>query len=152
MAWANYWLDGSVDEVGNAQVNGALRYTGSDPFTGIAVVRVHALDACGSVVSRGFEPIRPRPLAPGSVVTFSTLLLNAEGAVRLRAVAEARIAPALVADDALRVYGVASPRPRRCRSWPSRAVAATRAPTSGQMARRCARSTGARRAVGTRQL
>lgn len=107
-------LSGNVGGAGVGEVAGTLRYDGAEPFMDIAVVRVQALDACGSVVGRGFTPIDQRAILPGSVIPFTALLVNAEGAVQVRAVVEARVGTsALIHDDALRVYeGSLYPAPR----------------------------------------
>lgn len=98
-------LAGSIDGVGIGQVTGVLRYMGDTPFTDLAIVRLQALDACGSVVAIGQARVGAGALQPGSVTPFSALLLRAEGAVQVRAVVEARTgAVSRVADDALRVY------------------------------------------------
>jgi hypothetical protein len=98
-------LAGSVDGLGVGQVSGVLRYTGDVPFTDLVLIRLHALDACGSVVTTGQVRAGSGALQPGSVTPFSALLLRAEGAVQVRAVIEARTGNvSRVADDALRVY------------------------------------------------
>ena len=106
-------LEGEVGGQGIGQARGQLTYAGDTPFIVPVVVRVHALDDCGNVVALGVAPISGGPIQPGSVTGFSTLLLHAEGATRLRAVVEARVGTALhIADDALRVYhGALYPAP-----------------------------------------
>jgi hypothetical protein len=98
-------LQGAVDGLGVSRVTGQLRYTGAEPFTDLAIVRVYAQDDCGNLVTAGFARAGSGAIQPGSVTPFSALLLRAEGATRLRAVVEARTGNvSRVADDALRVY------------------------------------------------
>lgn len=98
-------LHGVVDGLGIGRATGRLRYTGSEVFNDLAIVRVHALDACGSVVATGFTRVGGVRIEPNQLLDFSAILINAEGASRLRAIVEARTGTAFeVADDALRVY------------------------------------------------
>jgi hypothetical protein len=98
-------LAGNVDGLGVGEIQGTVRYVGQEPFADVVLVRIHALDACGSVVGNGLASFGTTPFAPGATRPFSTLLLNVEGAVALRAVIEARSGTASFADDeALRVY------------------------------------------------
>ena len=107
-------LSGDVGGVGIGEVRGTLHYTGRSPFPNVVLVRIHALDACGSVVTNAFAPIELGALHPGSALPFAAVLLNAEGAVQVRAVVEARVGTsALIDDEALRVYeGSIYPAPR----------------------------------------
>jgi hypothetical protein len=107
-------LEGTVDGLGVANVRGRLRYVGDKPFNDLAIIRIHALDACGSVVTKGFVTANSGTIAPNSVLDFSTLLLWAEGATQLQAYVEARVGVVShVADDALRSYqGSLNPAPR----------------------------------------
>ena len=107
-------LSGEVGGVGIGEVRGTLHYDGADPFTNVVVVRIHALDACGSEVTHAFAPIELGVLQPGSALPFAAVLLNAEGAVQVRAVVEARVGTsALIDDEALRIYeGSVYPAPR----------------------------------------
>jgi hypothetical protein len=109
-------LTGRVDGLGFANVQGRLHYRGLEPFTGIAIVRIHAQDACGSVVTAGFTRVGDGPIAPGSVTDFSAVLLRAEGAVRLWAVVEARVGggtiPIIPEEQAPIFQGTLDPAPR----------------------------------------
>jgi hypothetical protein len=98
-------LSGEVDGLGMTRVSGLLRYTGAEPYRNLAIVYVHALDACGGLVTLGFTRAGQGALEPGSVTPFSALLVGGEGASRLQAMVEARVGTtSFVADDALRVY------------------------------------------------
>ncbi|MCC6626385.1 MAG: hypothetical protein IT340_03165 [Chloroflexi bacterium] len=107
-------LRGEVDGLGVTRVSGQLRYAGPNPFSNLAMVRIHALDACGGLVAIGATRAGQGTLQPGSVTPFDAVIIAGEGASRLQAVVEARVGTtSFVADDALVVYhGGLFPAPR----------------------------------------